>query len=99
MADVTHVDTTGSACRATPPDFRDGGRADGTDRQTEPRARQGSVAANGRSQPLAVMKQQLSHLFVAAVRVALAIAEEDVGPGGNARDLLANHLASTRSVA
>jgi len=45
------------------------------------------------------MQEQLGHLFIAAVGCAFAVAEEDVGPRRDARDLVSNDLAHTRCLA
>ena len=62
-------------------------------------ARARLIPANGGAQPLAVVQQQLGHLFVTAVRSPLAVAEQDVGPRRDARDLFANDLPHTRCLA
>ena len=58
-----------------------------------------SIPSNGSAKPLAVVQEQLGHLFVTAVGCPFAVAEEDVGPRRDARDLLTNDLPRTRCLA
>ena len=58
-----------------------------------------SIPSNGSAKALAVVQEQLGHLFVAAVGRPFTVAEEDVGPRRDARDLFANDLPHTGCLA